>query len=74
LDKFNNLKKKAELAQREADKAQGALDQILFQLSEEFNCDNLEDAEKLCEKLAKEEEKAKANFNKALADFKEKYD
>ena len=73
LDKLSKLKKQAESAQREADKAQGALEQILSQLKEDFDCETLEDAETLLDKLGEKERTKAEAFDTALAEFEEKY-
>ena len=73
LDKLTKLKKKAEAAQREADKAQGALEQILSQLKEEFKCDSLEDAEYLLATLHDQERLTLEAFDEAMTEFEKRY-
>ena len=73
LKRFTALKQKAEDAQREADKAQGALDQLKERLKKEFQCCSLKDAESLLRNLEKEEKEAEREFDKALAEFEDKF-
>ena len=73
LKRFTALKQKAEDAQREADKAQGALDQLKERLKKEFQCNSLKDAETLLRKLEKEEKEAEREFDKSLAEFEDKF-
>jgi len=71
LEKFAALKKKVATMQRNADKAQGALDRLQSELEEEFDCKTIEEAEKLLKRLVKDEKAAGKAFSKALAKFEE---
>lgn len=71
LEKFAALKKKVTTLQRDADKAQGALDRLQAELAEEFECETIEAAEKLLKRLVKEEKAAGKAFSKALTKFEE---
>jgi len=73
LEKLTRLKKKAEAAQREADKAQGALDQILYQLLDEFECKSLKAAKKLLTEIQGKEQEAQETFQEALTEFEEEW-
>ena len=73
LKKYQQLKDKVDQAQRQADKAAGALDQLMQQLKKEFDCDSLEEAEKLKTKLQKEEVKKEKEFTDALEEFERQW-
>lgn len=73
LDKLTRLKKKAETAQREADKAQGALDQILSYLKTEFDCKSLKEAKTLLIEIQQAEEESQKSFQQALNEFEEEW-
>ena len=73
LDRYLDLKRKAESAQREADKAEGALQQILQQLKSQFGVKTIQDAEKLLEKKLKEKEHIENEANQAMNDFEKKW-
>jgi len=73
LDKYNLLKKKADKFKAEAERAAGALDQLMGELKKEFGCNTVEDAEKLLKKLVKEEKKAKVAYDEELERFEEKW-
>ena len=70
LDEFNRLKSKAENLKVQAERAQGALEQNMKQLQEEFECESVEEARVLLEELAEEKEKIEASYEKALDTFK----
>ena len=74
LKKYMNLKKRVEQAQQEANRAEGALEQVMKQLKEEFGCITLEDAKKKLKSLEKQEQKARTDFEEAMEEFEEKWD
>lgn len=67
------LKSKADAAQREADRASGALEQTLARLKSEFECDSLADAEALLKKLKSKEAKAQQEWEDAYNEFVSKW-
>ena len=73
LKRFQALKDRAEALQREADRAAGALQQLKFRLKDEFNCKTLEEAEKLLQRLSKEQKEAEKTFNQALKIFEAEF-
>jgi len=73
LDRYQKLKGKADELQREADRAEGALEQLMDKLKDEFDCETLEEAEKLSKKLEKEAKKAEEDFETAIDMFEEKW-
>ncbi len=73
LDKLAKLKKKTVSLQREADKAQGSLNQLLAQLKEEFDCSDLIEAEALLVQFETEEKKAAKAFRKAMEKFEKEW-
>lgn len=72
-DQFRRLKREVEEAKAEADRAQGALDQIMARLKEEFDCTDLKSAKKLLAELSAKRDRAEASFNKAMADYERKW-
>lgn len=58
---------------READRAAGALNQLLGRLKDEFGVGTVEEAEALLRKLTMVQAKAEASFDSALGKFKEKW-
>jgi predicted nucleic acid-binding Zn-ribbon protein len=70
---FRQLKREVEDAKAEADRAQGALDQLLVRLKEEFECDSLKDAKTLLTELHAKMEKAQSEFDKAFRDYQTKW-
>jgi len=73
LRKYMELKKKVELAQQKADRAEGALQQVMNRLEEDFECSSVEDAEKKLKILEKQKQKAKEEFENAVEAFEEKW-
>jgi len=72
-DQFKRLRKEVEDARTEADRAQGALDQLMSRLKEEFDCSDLKSAKKLLEELRAKKERAAAAFDKAARDYEKKW-
>jgi len=70
---YEQLKSKVEKLQREANKAEGALQQLMTRLKEEFDCSTIEQAEELQAKLQKQTEKAEQEFEEAYNLFKEEW-
>lgn len=67
------LKEKVEEAQSKADKAEGALNEVLKTIKKEFGCKSLKEAKVKLKKLKKEEAKAEEEFDKAMTEFEEKW-
>ena len=72
-EKYRKLKQQVEETKAEADRAQGALDQLLTRLKEEFDCSNLKDAKAKLAELEAKKKKAESVFEKVLADYEEKW-
>lgn len=70
IQEFQQLKKNADQLQREADRAEGALQQLKQKLKEEFDCSSVKQAKKMLEELAAEE----AKLTEAYGEAKEKFD
>jgi hypothetical protein len=73
LIEYNRLKRRAEELRSQADKAQGGLEQHMRKLKTEFNCDSVEQAEKILEELKSEQNELETSYTKALAEFKKKW-
>jgi DNA repair ATPase RecN len=73
LKQYNQIKRQVEEAQKKADQAEGALNQIMKQLKTEFGCKTLEEAEAKLRKLNQETKLSSKEFEKALIDFNEKW-
>ena len=73
LKRYNELKEKVEDIQKKADRAQGNLDQIMKQLKNDFDCDDLEEAKAILDKLEKELEETESEFDEAISEFEEKW-
>lgn len=71
--KYRQLKGDVEQAKSEADKARGALDQLLTRLEEEYGCKNLAQARTKLAELESEKNKAQKEFAKALQDYEKEW-
>lgn len=74
LEKYNELKSKAERAQQNADRAEGALGQVKKRLADEFDCPNLKAAKKKLAQLEEQEEDAKEKFDDAVEAFEKEWE
>lgn len=70
---FVIIKEFVEKAQRKADKAEGALFQLMVTLKKDLGIDSLEKAEKLLGKLEREVKEESDKFDLAFSEFKETY-
>ena len=70
---FRQLKDEVEQAKSDADKAKGALDQLMSQLKEEFDCDNLEEAKTLLKDFEKKRSKAAEEFEREMKTYQKKW-
>lgn len=72
-ERYRKLKAEVEETKAEADRAQGALDQLLVRLKDEFECNNLKEAKAKLAELEAKKKKAEATFEKTLAAYEEKW-
>ena len=72
-DQYRKLKREVETAKSEADRAQGALDQLLTRLKDEFDCDDLKEAKTKLAELEGKMVKAEASFTTAMTTYQEKW-
>lgn len=72
-DDYQKLKQKAESLERQKERSQGKIDQLLQQLQEEFDCKTLDGAKKSLFKLEKEEAQKEKEASKALEAFESKW-
>ena len=68
-----DLKDERDKLQREADRAEGALQQIRERLQQEFEVSSLKEAERLLRKLEKEEQEAEREAEEKLTEYQEKW-
>jgi predicted nucleic acid-binding Zn-ribbon protein len=73
LRELSELRKKLDRAKREADKAQGALDRVMQQIREEYDCPSLEALEARLQELEKTEAETKELLHRRLKRFKTKW-
>lgn len=72
-DQYRKLKQEVEDAQSKAERAKGALDQLLKRLKEEFDCGNVKEAKKLLKQFEQERDEARAAFQKAMENYEESW-
>ena len=73
LKKYMELKKRVEQAQQKADKAEGALEQVMKQLKKDFDCPTLEAAKRKLRLLEKQKQETGTQFEEAVEEFEEKW-
>jgi len=73
LERYQSLKSNVERLRRESDRAEGALEQLMARLKEEYGCKTLSDAKELAGKLENEAAEATRKFNKELEEFEEEW-
>jgi len=69
LKRYQVLKSKVDDLQRDADRAEGALTQLMERLKTEHDCDTLEQAEKKVAKLKKALAAAEQQYESDLEEF-----
>lgn len=74
LQRYNDLKEKADRLRRDADRAAGAEDQLKKRLKVEFDCDTVGQAKILLENLEQELGRTKAEYEKATDKFEAAWD
>lgn len=72
-DSFRKLKRDVDSAKADADRAKGALDQLMKQLQSEFDCEDLKEAKALLEDLSVKMEKAQRKFEEAFKEYEKKW-
>lgn len=71
--RFADLKREVKEATREAERAQGALNETIKTLKEEFECETPREAKALLAQLEKKAEKAASEFETALDAYEAKW-
>ena len=73
VDNYNRLKTAHETARRKAERAEGALEQLLTQLKRDFDVVDLIEAGELLSKIKADGEKASRKAEKLMTRFVEKW-
>ena len=73
LRDLERLKRQSESLRTEIDQAKGALDVMMKALKSEFNVGSLKEAERLLEKMRKEEQERQEEFEEAFEEFNTKW-
>lgn len=71
--KFRELKDAHEAAKSAAERAEGALRQLMSQLKSEFDCDSLEAAEEKLRKLQRQQTQEETALETALAKYEKEW-
>ena len=74
LKRYQQLKKQVAETNEEANRAEGALDQIMQQLKSEFNCTTIQQAETELKKLQQKQKQAEQKYKTELEKFEEQYE
>ena len=73
LKEYQTIKARVEMARREKDRAEGAMESQMRTLKEKFGCSSVDEAETKLQKLKSEASEAEQKYNDKLKDFKEKW-
>jgi hypothetical protein len=73
IQDLEKIRRKAELARQERDRAQGAVSQLLSRLKSEHGCSSTEEGKDRVKELVRLKTKAQDDFEKAYAEFQTKY-
>lgn len=73
LEKYQVLKQKAEKSKSDVARAEGALEQQMKKLKDDFNCETITESEVLLRELEKAEKQAEQKYEKELTIFNEKW-
>ncbi|MCK9570180.1 hypothetical protein M0R72_14645 [Candidatus Pacearchaeota archaeon] len=73
LDRYEKLKGKVDQLQREVSRVEGAQQEILKRLKKEFDCNSLDEAKTLRDKLESRSNRARESYEKALDQFEEEW-
>jgi predicted nucleic acid-binding Zn-ribbon protein len=72
-DQYRRLKREVDEAKTEADRASGALKQLMKQLKEEFDCEDVKTAKALLAELEEKRDKVQKRFERSLEDYEKKW-
>ena len=73
LERFNKIKKAVDAANKEAAQAEGAENQIMQSLEDEFDCNTIKEAKVLLKRLEKEKEEEQASIDEELTEVEEEH-
>lgn len=70
---LTRLQETVRSANSEAERAEGALTEVLARLKRDFGCSSIKDAKRKLQELENDSETAKERFETALTEFKKEY-
>lgn len=70
---YERLLESISTCEREASRSEGALQQLMARLKQEYGCDSLEEAEALLKKLEREQERLEGKVKKKTEEFEAEY-
>ena len=73
VEKYQKLKKRVESLKAEADRAEGAKEQLMQKLQDEFDCSTVKEADELLSSLEVKKKKVESKYVKALTAFEDKW-
>lgn len=73
IQEYQALKSLIDHTQRDADRANGALDQLKSRLRNDFNCDSIEAAREMLNQSKTELDELEEKYDRLLAEFNENY-
>lgn len=70
---YRRLKQDVERSQAEAQRAKGALDQLMVQLEQEFHCTTLKEAKALLVELEAKRDRSQQRYEEAVKTYEKKW-
>lgn len=74
LEEYQRLKRKADEAQKQADKAKWEREQLMKQLKTEYDCSTLKEAEKLLKTMEDQLQDAEKDYDQAKREFLDQWE
>lgn len=71
---YIRLKREVEGAEKAASRAEGALEEVMKRIKDEFGCTSLDSAKKKLAQLSSKESKCKEDFEAAVEEYREKWE
>ena len=73
IERYKELKAKVDRLRREHDRAEGALEQAMLKLKEQYDCKTLEEGKIVLSKMEKDCKRKRSKYDKAMERFDEEW-
>ena len=73
LEQYQEMKDKIDKLQRDKDRAEGALSEMMKELNDKYECTTIEEAEQLALQLKREARQLEKDYEEAMEQFQAKW-